>query len=402
MNKINAKAIAKKIMRLLYSRRNWFVNLKSSQKAYFLGNIISLIFFFFFMINASLIYLPNSNIFIKSLIVVFFVFMMLSAILQIFSIKLSIDNYLTLSKAIKNLINEFNSQAKALKVTELIIITLVFITAFLLPVYILIEPFFKNPKLSLYIFLYMMFFGITICTVTLLAESTYFIIRNYESNWFKALVKYMAAISSFISFTLAQISINALTHVSPINFAPGLTLYSILFFPFIWFLLLYFILQFLFISVYLVSLCLALFFQIFSPFTPIIISVRNSWIYRFTLRQSYWNIIPIARNLKILINLFAGRLIGLISVVSLIYFCIVNIQLLFPVIGRIAEQSHVKNPSQILVQALVVTSYQADSAECTNRHQGEWIKLIGDKKMSVAIPDTVKGYQFKVRNCKFP
>jgi hypothetical protein len=401
MNKTDLGKITKKIMRKFYYRRNWFANLKSSQKAYFLGNIIFLLFFFLYIINSSLIHLPKSNIAIKALILAILTFVMLATISQIFSIKISKNNYFALTGLIKDFAHKCKAQVKDFKKTELIFIILVFITAVLLPIYILIEPFIKKPKLFLDICQYMTFLGIAICTITLVTESIFFIIKNYESNWFKELIKYMAGISSFISFTLAQISINTLTHVNPLNFPLGLTLYSIIFFPFIWFLLLYLILQILFIFVYLFSLLLIIISQVFSPFFPIILNIRNSWIYRFVFRKSNWNTIPLVENLKVLTNLLAGRLIGFISLISLIFFCMMNIQLLFPMIGKLAEQSHI-NLSQILIQGLVVTSYQSDSAECTNTHQGEWIKLIGDKKISVAMPDAVKGYQFKVRNCKFP
>jgi Gamma-glutamyltranspeptidase len=55
--------------------------------------------------------------------------------------------------------------------------------------------------------------------------------------------------------------------------------------------------------------------------------------------------------------------------------------------------------SQVITDIIVRSSDLPNSNECNNHNNDEWVAVLGNRKISVAVPDKALGWTFHVRTC---
>jgi hypothetical protein len=70
-------------------------------------------------------------------------------------------------------------------------------------------------------------------------------------------------------------------------------------------------------------------------------------------------------------------------------------------LGSIVDvYAHYKSPiSQVIIHVIVWSNYLPYGDECNNYSKEGWIAVISESKISVAIPDRLRGYTFEAKVC---
>jgi hypothetical protein len=393
--KSHIERIQTKIKWNFHPHRNWFASLNKIGKTYFLGNLIAYVgFLSFFLIGVSYFHDFNFKL-VSYFLFIVFIFPILK-LLRIKTIKIFNPKnvFYFLFKQIKFLYLKFKKFVK--KENFYIILGLLFAVIFLCS-FLIFEA------ISEISFKYLLLFGATLCFFSLLIEVVSFLRTNIGSDWFRTTLKVIGAVASFVSLIISREYINSITHINPLQIPVALTLISALMLPVIWIFLAYFILLIVFMSMYVFLPSFMMLLMVFHPyviwFNSVSKEIRKSYLFRFIFRKSNIRMEDQKRRVNNwnLINIWMGRSIGVAFCLAML----LQVNSTFPWIGE-SIGKYETSLSKNLVQSMVFANYQASSSECTNVNQGERIALIGDKKISVAIPDKMVGYKFTVRNCQFP
>lgn len=215
-------------------------------------------------------------------------------------------------------------------------------------------------------------------------DITKFVAIYRKNPIFRAFLALTGVITAGISLIASRILINSITRVEPSHFPVAVSLFTSILTPVMWWILAVFILL-LFYVVLLLALMINFF--IFSV-SILFLSVYNHSIFRFFFQ-----------NKKI-----TEERISLLQVegVRWLIFNAFGVASLIVVLVAFSGTALVHCQDQIpkLVTTITVySSYQPVSGECENRSKNEWIAPIGNNKISVAIPDKVRGFTFDVRSC---
>ncbi len=217
-----------------------------------------------------------------------------------------------------------------------------------------------------------------------------FLFWKEKEKIFKPFLSLVAAISSFLSVSLSRWVIIYCVGIEPELFSTSSILFSVVFGILIWI----FISIVVLLSIYFLTLSWGVIFAIFSFLVFDFINLRNTLFWRFLFRKSIEE--SAKKNTQRMFYEFflykGGRAVGAGLLAFLIYtLTLVSISIL---IFKVPLFYGVE-------QVIVYADYRPSNkiTECSNLKKEEWGLLLKNKKINVAIPQTLGGYSFETRSC---
>lgn len=247
----------------------------------------------------------------------------------------------------------------------------------------------SNPSTVVSVLSILMYGALGCFAIGFTSEIAYLLITYWDNSIFKIFVSFVGLISATLSLVASRLLVNSLTRVDPSHFSIAVSIFTSLFTPIVWWglaslaLSLTYVALFMFVSLSYVA----------ASFIDLFLAVRNSYIYRLFIhkrkvRYSGW---LFWKSMGKSINWLSGAA-GIITMTILIILSLSD-----HVFSQYPERI-----AQVVTNILVYSNYQPISDECKNYNPGEWIAsigTIGNRKISVAIPDGSGGYTFQVRSC---
>ena len=258
----------------------------------------------------------------------------------------------------------------------------------------------KNISLAIQLVLYL---GPFICAVATIWEIIIFINAFRENGLIKSIITELGVISGIISIAIARQVINLVTSLNPNNYPWATTALAI---PIGIFISIYIGITlaslFLFLSSLYASLAIVIniiYISIIRDIPKISNYLRNRYLIRFLLKIPRKREIFHEISLKTFLLRFLFR--SILSNAGLFFGLLFMLTIVSNISVVTYLSDHKASINSNLTTIIKYTEYYQKDYKCTNNNisKEEYIKVIDENIISVAIPNPPYGYYFQVREC---